>query len=178
MSGSGWKPVPRVPYVPRGPKRTLEPRTAKDAIAAALQFRGVANDIRGERLNVEWVELVGPRIAERTRPDGIYNRTLMIEVVSSAWLQELNLLRTRILASLLERIGQPRLFDELRFKIAGRTKRAATTRPRGRAPAPPPKPMPMPATGLAREQIVREASAVDDEELRELIARVRISHDK
>jgi Dna[CI] antecedent, DciA len=173
-----WKPVPRVPYVRRGPPRTLETRSAKDAVAAVLAFRGVANDIRSERLGVEWTELVGPRIAERTRPDGIYDRTLVIEVVSSAWLQELNILRPQILAGLLERVGQPRLFDELKFKIAGRTKRPPTTRPRGRAAPAAPLPMPMPATGLAREKIVREVEAVDDEELRELIARVRISHDK
>jgi len=88
------------------------------------------------------------------------------------------MLRPQILAGLLERVGQPRLFDELKFKIAGRTKRAPTTRPRGRAAPATPLPMPMPATGLAREKIVREVEAVDDEELRELIARVRISHDK
>jgi hypothetical protein len=38
--------------------------------------------------------------------------------------------------------------------------------------------MPPPATGAIRERIVREASAVDDDELRELIARVRITHDR
>jgi hypothetical protein len=52
-------------------------------------------------------------------------------------------------------------------------------RPRPPArPVPPPKPLPVPATGLAREQIVREAEAVDDVELRELIARVRIANDR
>ncbi|HEY6179851.1 MAG TPA: hypothetical protein VIX73_35600, partial [Kofleriaceae bacterium] len=40
------------------------------------------------------------------------------------------------------------------------------------------RPAPPPATGAARERIVREASRVDDDELRELIARVRITHDR
>jgi hypothetical protein len=35
-----------------------------------------------------------------------------------------------------------------------------------------------PATGAAREAIVREVAAVDDDELRELIARVRITNDR
>ncbi|MFT3700239.1 MAG: DUF721 domain-containing protein [Kofleriaceae bacterium] len=165
-------------YVRRIPQRTLEVRSAGDAIGDALSFRGLMNEVRAETLQAQWTELVGQRIAERTRPEGIYDRTLMIEVVSSAWLHELNLLRHTILMGLIEKVGQPRLFDELKFRIAGRSKKPPTVRPRPRQPPKPPKPMPMPATGLAREKIVREVAAVDDEELRELIAKVRIAHDK
>ena len=104
---------------------------------------------------------------------------LVIEVASSAWLHELNLLRAQILAGLLERVGEPRLFDELqvparRPRAAPRRVRAAPAR-RGRHRRAPP---PIPATGLAREQIVREVERVDDAELRELIARVRIANDR
>lgn len=170
---------PRPRFVRRGPVRANEPRSAKAAIGAALAFRGIANDVRAETLVADWLELVGPKIAARTRPDGIYDRTLVIEVVSSAWLQELNMLRAQILAGLLERVGMPRLFDELRFKIAGRSRRDDVIRPRPRAvAAKPPRPFTMPATGMAREKIVREVEAIDDEELRELIARVRIANDK
>jgi len=170
--------VKKPTYVRRGPPRSLETKSAKDAIGAALAFRGIANDIRAETLLTDWTELVGPKIAMRTRPDGIYDRTLVIEVVSSAWLQELNMLRAQILSGLLERVGLPRLFDDLKFRIAGRSKRPDTTRPRPRAAAPPPAAPPIPATGLAREKIVREVEGVDDEELRELIARVRIANDR
>jgi predicted nucleic acid-binding Zn ribbon protein len=162
----------------RGAPRSLEPRLAKDAIGAALAFRGIANDVRAERLLAEWTDFVGAKIAARTRPEGITDRVLVIEVVSSAWLQELNMLRAQILAGLLERVGQPRLFDELRFKIAGRSRRADVIRPRPRAGVAPPPPFTPPATGLAREQIVREVESVDDEELRDLIARVRIANDR
>jgi predicted nucleic acid-binding Zn ribbon protein len=170
---------PRGPYRPyRGPQRALEVRSAKEAIGAALTFRGIANDIRGETLIAEWTELVGPKIAARTRPDGIYDRVLVIEVVSSAWLQELNLLRAQILSELIERVGEPRLFDELKFKIAGRARRHDVIRPRPRAVAAKSVSTVMPATGLAREKIVREVESVDDAELRELIARVRIANDR
>ena len=166
------------PWVYRGPARALELRTAKDAVTAALSFRGISDRVRAERVLTEWTELVGPRISARTRPDGIHDRVLVIEVASSAWLQELNLLRAQILAGLLERVGLPRLFDELKFRIAGRG--------RARPPAPPPagrvalpqRPPSIAATGLAREQIAREVEVVDDAELRDLIARVRIDHDR
>lgn len=153
-------------------------RTAGDAIKAALSFHGIADEVRAQRVLAEWTELVGPKIANRTRPYGVVERVLVVEVASSAWLHELNLLKTQILTSLLDRLGEPRLFDDLRFKLAGqRGARPTLVRPRPR-PAAPSRPAPTPATGAARERIVREVERIDDEELRELIARVRIENDR
>jgi hypothetical protein len=148
-------------------------------VKAALKFHGIADEIRSQRVLTEWGDLVGPRIAQRTRPYGVTDRTLVIEVASSAWLQELNLLRTPILNGLLERLGLPRLFDDLKFKLAGGRggRLPDPPRPRGR-PAKPTPPPPVAASGLARERIVKEVEQVDDLELRELIARVRITHDR
>lgn len=172
----GARPVKRPPS--RRPPRALGPLRAQEAIRAALAFHGIADEVRAQRLLTEWAELVGPKIASRTRPFGVTDRVLVIEVASSAWLQELNLLRGQILAGLLDRIGEPRLFDDLKFKLAGRSgARPQPQRPRGRATLPS-RPPPTPATGAAREQIAREVEAVDDLELRELIARVRIGNDK
>jgi predicted nucleic acid-binding Zn ribbon protein len=162
----------------RGPGRALEARSAQAAITAVLRFHGIADEVRAERVVAEWADLVGPRIASRTRPAGVIDRVLVVEVASSAWLQELNLLRAQILTSLLERLGPPKLFDDVKFKLAGRSgPRPPQARPRMR-PTQPTRPPPQPATGLARERIAREVEAVDDLELRELIARVRINNDR
>ena len=153
-------------------------RSASDAIRAALSFHGITDQVRAQSVLTEWTELVGPKIASRTRPWGVSERVLVIEVASSAWLHELNLLKAQILKGLVERLGEPKLFDDLKFKLAGRSgARPNLIRPKPR-PAPPQKPAAAPATGAAREQIVREVAAVDDDELRELIARVRITHDR
>jgi len=159
------------------PPRALEARSARDAVRAALEFRGVSDSVRAERLIAEWTELVGAKIASRTRPYGVSERTLVIEVASSAWLHELNLLRAQILLGLLERLGEPRLFDELKFRLAGRSGARPAPQRRPHPPPPPPRTQ-IPATGAARERIVREVERVDDDELRELIARVRIAHDR
>jgi len=171
------KKPPRTASAWRAP-RALEPRTAAAAVGAALAFRGITDEIRAQRLLTEWADLVGPKISARTRPYGVSERVLTVEVASSAWMHELNLLKQQIFSGLVERLGEPRLFDELRFKLAGgRGPGALRPRPPAR-PVPPPRPAPQPATGLAREQIVREAEAVDDAELRELIARVRNANDR
>jgi len=152
-------------------------RPAAAAIQDALKLRGISDAIRANRLNTEWIELVGDRIAKRTRPVGVFERVLHVEVATSVWMQELNLLRAQLLSGLLERFGEPRLFDELRFKLAGRTRRDEIVVPPGRkAPSPVARPFVFPATGEHREAIIDDVSRVDDEELRELIARVRITH--
>jgi predicted nucleic acid-binding Zn ribbon protein len=162
----------------RRPPRALEARTAGAAVRAALAFHGITDQVRAQSLLTEWTDLVGPKIASRTRPYGVVERVLVIEVASSAWLHELNLLKAQILTGLLGRLGEPRLFDDLRFKLAGRSgARPTLIRPRPR-PAPPPRIAPKPATGAAREQIARDVEQIDDEELRELIARVRIENDR
>lgn len=163
---------------PRGPRRALAMESAARAITSVLQLHGIADRVRAERLVTEWTELVGPKIAQRTRPDGVSDRILYIEVATSAWLQELNLLRAQLLANLVERLGDPRLFDDLKFRLAGRRGKVQVTVPTNRRTPRTERPLPPPATGAARESIVREVATVDDEELRELIARVRITHDK
>lgn len=151
---------------------------AATAITEVLAVNGLTDEIRGNRLLSEWNELVGPKVAARTRPDGIRDRTLWIEVATSAWMHELNLLKASLLARLVERLGPPPLFEDIKFRLAGRVHRDPVTIPRPRARPQPVPPVVMPATGAAREQIVREVSTVEDAELRELIARVRITNDR
>jgi hypothetical protein len=162
----------------RGPPRALEPRSASAAVAAALAFHGITDQVRAQSVLAEWADLVGPKIASRTRPVGVTDRVLVVEVASSAWLHELNLLKAQILSGLLARLGEPHLFDKLELKLAGKSgARPMPIRPRPRQ-APATRAAPAPATGAAREQIVREVEKIDDDELRELIARVRIENDR
>jgi hypothetical protein len=152
--------------------------SAADAVANALAFRGLSDEVRAQRVVTEWTELVGPKIASRTRPYGVENGALIVEVASSAWLHELTLLRGHLFAGLSTRLGSPPLFERLELRLAGRRKRDDVVAPRSRRAATPPRAPSRPATGAARESIVREVAAVADDELRELIARVRITHDR
>ena len=161
----------------QGSSRVFASRPAAAAIVDVLRFRGIADEIRANRLLTEWSDLVGERIASRTRPDGVFERILHVEVATSAWLHELNLLRPQLLSSLLERFGEPRLFDELKFKLAGRSRRTSLApRPVRRVAQPPPRPAP--ATEAAREAIIKDVEKIEDDELREIIAKVRISNAK
>ena len=160
------------------PPRAKEPRSAAQAIVAALGYHKITDDIRAQRITAEWTELVGPKIASRTRPDAVKDRVLHVYVATSAWMQELTLLKPQLLGVLLERLGEPRLFDDLRLVLAGRGKPGTDVPVAGRRHVPAPRPYPIAATGASRAQIERETEAVDDAELRALIARVRIAHDR
>ena len=161
-----------------GSRRVGEVLAAGTAIQSVLKLRGIGDAVRAERLVTEWTDLVGAKIASRTRPYGVYERVLVIEVATSAWMHELNLLKPRLLEGLVTRIGAPALFDDLRFRLAGANRRPPTLVPQPRRPAPPARPAGPPATGAVREKIVREVEAVDDAALRELIARVRITNNR
>jgi hypothetical protein len=157
--------------------RSLETRSAGTAVGDVLALHHISDEVRAGRLETEWTELVGQKIAQRTRPDGVYRRTLWVEVVSAAWMKELDLLKPQILSGLLARLGEPKLFDNLEFRIARGRREAVPLRAK-RPPPLPVRPLPPPASGAARERIVSEVAEVADDELRELIARVRIAHDR
>ncbi len=65
----------------------------------------------------QWEGIVGPAIAANTRPAGLKDRLLLVDVASSVWMQQLQFLK----AELIERInaGLPEArIEKVRFKIA------------------------------------------------------------
>ena len=165
-------------------RRTLAhsdiPTPAGAAIVAALAARGLTDAIRARDLVVNWSDVVGPRIAGRTEPDGLSQRVLYIRVASSSWMHELTLLRTELLATIQRHMGSPRLVDELRLHLGT----SASTPPdpmavaaRARA-TPRPRPTPTPASGARAAEIEAETSAIADDDLRELVRGVRLRNDR
>lgn len=73
-----------------------------------LEKQGVKEQVERVSVLEEWAERVGPKIAEVTRARSVAEGTLFVEVRSSAWLMELNMMKGRILARLNEsRTGAP-----------------------------------------------------------------------
>jgi predicted nucleic acid-binding Zn ribbon protein len=59
----------------------------------------------GWRAVESWPEIVGPRIARRTRAVGFHEGVLQVEVEGSAWAFELEFLKRRFLKELQRRLG-------------------------------------------------------------------------
>jgi Dna[CI] antecedent, DciA len=175
-----WLKKPRDPY-PRE-KRGV---AVGDALATLIGVHGLVDELRAFDLLLRWDEIVGERVARRTRPDGFFKRVMWIRVANSSWLHELTTMKPALLGAVRAAAGDPPMVDDLRFHLGDRrdadqddglaeiAKRTALRRtPVRRLPPPPP------ATGPARANIERETGHVEDDELRALVRDLRIRFDK
>lgn len=91
-------------FPPRGSGAGESAERVGSLIDAVLSAAGVADGVHRARIFDEWPELVGERIAEVTNVRGFSGGTLFVEVRSSAWLMELDLMKPEV----LERVNRDR----------------------------------------------------------------------
>jgi hypothetical protein len=103
-----------------------------------------------------WGEVVGERVARRTKPGSIRDGTLTVVVESPVWAQELSLLSADIIAALTRRGLQ---LQAIRFRIGTVSE---LLRPPPARPRQPPVELP--------DDVREHLAAVDDPELRQVIA--------
>jgi predicted nucleic acid-binding Zn ribbon protein len=105
---------------------------APEQIGAAMQPLLDRIDREGHfaivRLAKAWPEIVGETIARRTEIVSLKFHTAVVKVSGAMWIQELNLMKSQILARVTERIGDDAVRD-LRF-VQGRLSRREQLRPK------------------------------------------------
>ncbi|HEY9855167.1 MAG TPA: DUF721 domain-containing protein [Stenomitos sp.] len=106
------------------------------------------------RIFALWPEAVGAAIAERAHPRFLRQGVLFVEVSSSAWANELNLLKPKLLQKLEAKLGKGVVRD-LRYQVAPTWQERSSTN--AAVPAPEASPPPLPE--LAAEE--SEAIAAD-----------------
>ena len=81
------------------------PIKVDSVLSAVLEKHGVKKQV--ERMSVLdlWPELVGEHVAEVTKAKGVSEATLFVEVRTSAWLMELNIMKGEFLVRVNERLG-------------------------------------------------------------------------
>ena len=154
----------RRPSLPSG--QSGVPRKGRlTAIAADIHevVRRTAPRAKGvpAELYPAWDAVVGAQVARVTRLDALHSGVLTVVVKNSVWIQELIMLRERIVGGLTDRLGEP-LVHDVRFRV-GRIHERKTP---GHEMAPPPGPS-RPLTDSARAKL----EEVRDPELRAAIAR-------
>ena len=98
--------------------RSLQgPTRVASVLAQVLEKYGVRESV--ERLEVlqEWSDIVGDPLSEVTRVRGVDNKTLLIEVRSSAWMTELQVLKNDVLNRVNERF-EAVVFEKIVFVLA------------------------------------------------------------
>ena len=78
------------------------PEKVGKVLGAFLEKVGLRDTVLRAEVAERWEERVGEAIARVTRAQGVRGATMIVEVRSSAWLMELNLMKEEILDRLNE----------------------------------------------------------------------------
>ncbi len=76
------------------------PEKVGDLLPDLLQRLGISREVAAQDSLARWATVVGDRIAAVTRARAVSSGVLFVEVRSSAWLSELNMMRHEILRRL------------------------------------------------------------------------------
>lgn len=89
--------------------RGERPVRAGELVDAVLERAGVRKQVLRTELLEEWNEIVGEGIARVTRPVKVSGQALIVEVRSSAWLQELEMMKYELMKKLNAGRGDGRI---------------------------------------------------------------------
>ena len=84
----------------RGKRQRKPPERVGSVVDAILDELGIANKVERARAVADWEKIVGPHIARVAGATRVRGRTLFVEVESAAWINELNMMRRRLLKQL------------------------------------------------------------------------------
>ncbi|MFH1130636.1 MAG: DUF721 domain-containing protein, partial [Pseudomonadota bacterium] len=76
--------------------RLRNPLPAGELVSRWLGRQKLDGELTQYNIQDRWMELVGERIAARTEPGKLRDKTLTVAVASSAWLNELVFLRNEL----------------------------------------------------------------------------------
>ena len=151
----------------RSPPRRGRVEPIGPLVADTLQRLGRAKELLEPRTIVAWADVAGPRVAARTRAEGLKAGVLTVRVDGAAWLHELTYLRADLQARLNAHLGDA-VVKEIRL-LPG-----SVPRPKP-VPGPAPReeePPPLDPTQVAR--IRDDAARIADPVLREAIVALRM----
>ncbi|HVP57419.1 MAG TPA: DUF721 domain-containing protein [bacterium] len=93
-----------------------EPEKAASILERLAARMGISARLETEKAVILWEDVVGKATARRAEAVSLKGGKLVVVVESSAWLQQLALLKEGIIAKLNSRIGKP-LVEDIVFRI-------------------------------------------------------------
>lgn len=82
-----------------------QPVKIAEAVPSAFQRLGLEGRFRQGKIWSVWPAVVGPHIARRAQPHGLWQGRLIIHVTDPVWLHHLSMMRHRVMAALNEKLG-------------------------------------------------------------------------
>jgi predicted nucleic acid-binding Zn ribbon protein len=97
--------------------RNTGPVRLGDVLGSVLEQHGLGDQMKQMAVLELWPEVVGEHIAAATKARGVSEATLVVEVRSSGWLMELNMMKGDLLRRVNERVPEAPL-QRLVFVLA------------------------------------------------------------
>lgn len=94
------------------------PERVGKLVEAFLDEKGVRAQVRRMEVLERWPDVVGEAIADVSRARSVSGATLFVEVRSSAWMMELDMMKDRILDRLNRGRDEEARIDKLVFVLA------------------------------------------------------------
>jgi hypothetical protein len=164
-------------------ERLREVRPLDALLGSLVDLHGVDDAMRAHRIVLEWHTLVGATVARVTSPDGLRRGVLSVWVKTSPWMQELRLLKDKIIGDINAGIGGAPLVTDLRLhfgaaRLHGLDDHVAQLRAWLALRQRPARRSPRPAVGDRRSRIECETAVIDDPDLRAVVSQVRTRWDR
>lgn len=86
-------------------------KSTRSLIEGILGNLGISNKIEQHRIWAIWEEAVGEQVAQHAIPSKIRNNVLEIKVAHPVWMQQLQLLKPRLLKQINEHLGDTPISD-------------------------------------------------------------------
>jgi Dna[CI] antecedent, DciA len=157
--------------------------TLENLVQRVLEDHRLTAPVLQEHVRVFWSNLVGQVLGRNTEPGQFDRGTMNLFAKTSTWMHELHVLKTWIAAQV--NFGmRHHVVGDIKLKFSskvGQSNLRAQVREleaENRSRRPPPPRTPTPAGLEASQAILAETAQVDDEDLRELIAKVRTKWDR
>ncbi len=150
----------------RKPRRAKlkQAANAGDLVSKLLKGFGLDERLQQYRALIVWEEVVGPQIAARTRPIRIREGILEVNVDQPTWMQQLQLMKPKILAQLNAELGKATIKDLFlkRGKVHVRAEKTV---------APPPAWRMVQLDDNEKQEIKATLTRIEDPELRDEMER-------
>jgi hypothetical protein len=86
-------------------------KTTRSVLSGILDDLGIANKIEQHRIWLVWEDAVGEQIAKNAIPARIRNNVLEIKVAHAVWMQQLQLLKPRLIEQINKHLGDTPITD-------------------------------------------------------------------
>ncbi|GEM_PF-430405 len=147
------------------------PERLAKALKRAVSKLDVEARLRADAAMRAWPEIVGPLCAAKTRPFLVHEGVMVIKVASSAWANQLNLLKTQYLSAIAERVGSG-IITDLRWRVG--LGEADPSPPASSAPSSRLEPIPLSNVSLSEADhaiITRQVASIPDPRIADRLTR-------